>query len=93
METMLGNPTFIWKGETLPCVPNTINDAKKSSDAGFDESADFRMTVRNNVFTPNIYPQINDYITYQGYELLVKSIKIPANNVFRVYVCELPRVS
>src|ERR1017187_6847281 len=93
MENMLVKNTFTWKGETFSCIANTVNDAEKSSDAGFSENADFRMTVRLNQFTPNIYPALNDYIYFQGYKLLIKTIKKPAHNVYWVYVCELPSVT
>ena len=92
MENLLGNPTFTWKGESFACVPNTVNDKQKSIDAGFSENADFRMTVRLNQFTPNIYPQLNDYVYYLGYKLLIKEIKKPAHGVFYVFVCELPSI-
>lgn len=92
MEANLGNPTFIWKGETFICVPNTINDGAKAVDVGFDEDGDFRMTVRLNQFSTGIYPALNDFITYQGYKLLIKRIKKPAHNQFWVYEAELPKV-
>lgn len=92
MESLLDNPSFVWKGETFACVPNTLVDQIKSADAGFNENADFRMTVRLNQFTPNIYPAINDYITYKGYQLLIKQIRKTSHNVFWVYVCELPSI-
>lgn len=92
MEAMLGNPSFTWKGQVFKCVANTINDSEKSADAGFNENADFRMTVRLNQFTPNIYPALNDYITYLGYKLLVKGIRKPAHGVFWVYILELPTI-
>lgn len=92
LEKKLNNPTFVWKGETFLCVPNTLNDSAKSVDVGFDEDADFRLTVRLNQFTVGIYPALNDYITYQGYKLLIKKIKKPAPNAFWVYECELPKI-
>ena len=88
MEGMLTLNTFVWKGETFKCVANTVNDTAKASDAGFTEDGDFRMTVRLNQFTPNIYPALNDYITYQGYTLLIKGIRKPAHNVYWVYITE-----
>jgi hypothetical protein len=93
VESTLGNPTFTWKGESFACVPNTVNDSVKSDNVGFNENADFRMTVRTNQFAPNIYPRLNDYVYYQGYKLLVKGIKKPAHNVFWIYLCELSQVS
>lgn len=92
MEAMLGNPVFTWKGEQFRLVPNTLNDAEKASEAGFTENADFRMTVRLNQFTPNIYPALNDYIQYQGHKLLIKQVKKPAHNIYHVYVCEVATV-
>ena len=91
-EKLLNNPTFIWKGETFACVPNTLNDSIKSSDAGFNENADFRMTVRLNQFTVGIYPQLNDYIKYLGYTLLIKGIRKPSHGVFWIYTCELANI-
>ena len=93
MMNHLNNPKFKWKNELFKCVPNTINDAGKSVVGGFDEDADFRMTVLLNQFTTNIYPEINDVITYNGYDMLIKSIKKPAHNVYWVYQCELPKLS
>jgi len=92
MENTLGNPTFLWKTETFACIPNTLNDAIKNSTPVFDENTDFRMNVRLNQFTPNIYPELHDYITYQGYSMLVKQIKKPVHNVYWIYVCEAPGV-
>jgi hypothetical protein len=92
-EKLLQNPTFAWKGETFGCVPNTLNDTLKSGEAGFDEESDFRMTVRLNQFTPNIYPSINDYVIYLGYKLLIIGIRKPAHGVFWIYICELPKVN
>jgi len=92
MEAYLNNPTFVWKGETFKCVANTINDQERAADAGFSEDADFRMTVRLNQFTPNIYPALNDYIIHQGYQLLIKGIRKPAHGLYWVYICELPNI-
>jgi hypothetical protein len=92
MEGLLGKPTFIWKGETFACIANSINDQEAATDAGFKETTDFRMTVRLNQFTPNIYPAINDYITYLGYSLLIKEIKKPTHGVYWIYMCDLATI-
>ena len=92
-ETTLGSPQFTWKGESLACIPNTINDSNSNVLAGLSENADFRMTVRLNQFTPNVYPALNDYITYNGYTLLIKGIKKPAHNLFWIYTCEIPKIN
>jgi hypothetical protein len=92
MEALLGNPTFSWNNETFACIANTLNDQQKNVLAGLNENADFRMTVRLNQFS-GVYPALNDYITYLGYQLLIKSIKKPAHGVYWVYVCELPSVN
>ena len=91
-EKLLGCPTFTWKNETFRCVPNTVHEKIKSSDAGFTDNTDFRMTVRLNQFTPNIYPQPKDYITYLGYTMLIKEVMKPGHGVFYVYVCEAPTI-
>ena len=93
MSNMLGKPKFLWKGESFNCIPNTVNDSGKAVVGGFDEDADFRMTVLLNQFAPNVYPEINDVITYNGYQMLIKQIKKPAHNVYWIYQCELPKVN
>lgn len=92
MEEALGNPVFTWKGENFLCVPNTVNDISNVINTGFNEDADFRMTVRLDQFTEDIYPALNDWITYLNYRFLVRQIKKPAHNVFWVYVLELPKI-
>jgi hypothetical protein len=92
MEQTLNNPTFIWKGETFNCVPSSISDEVKAVDIGYNENGDFNMTVRLNQFTPNVYPALNDFITYLGYKLLIKKIKKPAHGVYWVYQAEIPKI-
>lgn len=91
MEQLKGNKTFTWKAESFVCIPNTYNENIKTEMIGFDENADFRMTVRLNQFTPNIYPALNDYITYSGVNFLIREIK-HMNDVAWVYVCEAPKL-
>jgi hypothetical protein len=93
MEKMLGNPTFIWNGETFDCVPNSLNDEIKSDYKFFTEDGEFRMTVRLNQFSSNIYPDKNNDIFYMNVRLLVKKIIKPAHGVYWVYVCQLPKIN
>jgi hypothetical protein len=93
METTLGNPTFIWKGETFICIPNSFSNKVGNSGMTFEKEDDFRLTVRTNQFTPNIFPKPNDYITYSSNRLLVKEVRYPAHNQFIVIVCQDPSVA
>ena len=94
VRSATGNPTFIWKEETFICTANTLHDKIDNSiDAGTSEDADFRMTVPLNQFTPGIYPALNDFITYDGYNLLVKDISKPSHGIFWVYILALPNVN
>lgn len=89
MENMLDNPVFTYKGEDFACVPNTINDVIKSDkQIGYDENVDFRMTVRLNQFTSGIYPQLTHVITYNGTKFVIKEIKTPPHQVYKIYICE-----
>ena len=94
MARLLGNPTFIWdnNGETFYCIPNSVKDSVTSDNKFFTEDGEFRMTVLLNQFTPNIYPDKNDYITYLGYNLLIKQVIKPAHGIYYVYVCQLPMI-
>jgi hypothetical protein len=92
METLLNNPTFSWKGETFGCIPNTLTNGVTNSTVMFEESDDFRMTVRNNQFTPNITPQPNDYLYYNGFQLLVKQVKYMSHGVYNIYICSNPTI-
>jgi len=93
MEQLQGSPTFIWEGETFNCIANTIKDSEINVSAGLTENTDFRMTVRLNQFTPNIYPELNDYIIYLGYQLLIRGINKPAHGVFWIYICSMPTIN
>jgi hypothetical protein len=90
METLMGNPTFLWNGETFKCVPNTLNTSEKNVRAGLNVNADFRMTVRLTQFSPGIYPQLNDTITYLGFNLLIKGVKFPGHGLFMIITTEQP---
>lgn len=93
METLLGNPTFTWKGSTFGCVPNTLNDEVKNNNKWFNENADFRMTVRLNQFSNGVYPSLNDYIYYAGKQLVITGIKKTPHNIFWVFICSQPTVN
>lgn len=92
MESFLNNPTFAWKGELWACIPNSYIDAVKNDMAGFNSNGDFRMTVRLNQFTPNLYPDTNDIITYLGQDFIIKQIKKTPHGVFWVYICEVASI-
>ena len=93
MEAMLSNPQIIWKGESVTCIPSTLNTNVKTSDTGFNENVDFRFTIRLNQFATGIYPQLNDYLTYNGNNLLIIEIKQTPHNLFWVYVCKIPSIN
>jgi hypothetical protein len=92
-QRFLGNPTFVWKDQTFNCIPNTVNDSIKSENKSFNEDADFRMTVMLNQFSQNIYPELNDYIYYLGYQFMVKEIKKPGHGIYWIFVCENTKVN
>ena len=90
-ETDIGNPTFSWKNNTYGCVAGSINDSVKSDSVGFNETADFKMKVRTSQFTTGM-PQLNDYIYFGGYKMLIKNITKPFHQYW-VFTLEIPTVS
>lgn len=91
MERLTGNQTFTWNGETFICIPNSLNHAGKSIDAGFADYEDFRMTVRLNQFSPNIYPDVEQHVTYMGTDLIIDRI-LKTDTVAWAFICRNPNL-
>ena len=92
MEGFKGCPKFTWKDGEYSCVPDSLNVTLENSDYSFEESDDFEMTVRLGQFTDGSHPNVNEYITYLGYKMLIKGIKKP-DNIAWVYICKQPTVT
>ena len=90
MEYKFGNNTFIWNNITLPCVPSLYSDKISNNEKWFVEHSDLWITVRLSQFPGSVYPQLNDYVYYRGYELKISEIRQFSHNMFFVLVCIKP---
>lgn len=46
LQNELGNPSFIWKGEYIPCVPQSLLVGATLAFGGFDVPITYRLFVR-----------------------------------------------
>lgn len=93
------NPQFTWKGVNYYCIPSALNVGQMPNavieDSSWQMSVPFKVKNANgdfvNQFTPNVYPNLNEHITYLGTELKIVQIKKPAHGQCWVYVCQVPK--
>ena len=87
MERFIGSPRnqFIWNGETFACVPNSPTTTSTNIPVGYADEEQFQMEVRLNQFTSGVYPELNQFITYQGNTLQIFQIKVLAHGVSYIY--------
>jgi hypothetical protein len=50
LEKGLGNPSFTFKGQKIPCTPATTKSQRRGEFGGFDDNVDFSLTIRKNIF-------------------------------------------
>ena len=46
LAKLIGEPTFIWKGSVVPCIPANVQDANSVMPGGFQDDVQFRLLVK-----------------------------------------------
>lgn len=82
MEAMLGNQTFVWRGETFVCVPSSDDNEEDFGVGGNKTNRIKTLTVRLGLFTPNVYPSQNDFVTMNNITWRIKTVTYNPNRVF-----------
>jgi hypothetical protein len=93
IESDSNNPTFTWNGSDFVCIPDDyLNSTIKNVQVGYDENAEFSLKARTDQFNGAL-PQLNDYITYAGKQLLINTIKTPVHGKYIVLICNVPQLA
>lgn len=46
LQSAMGNPSFLWQGELVRCIPASITDANSVISGGFQDNVQVRLLVR-----------------------------------------------
>ena len=90
IETDLGNPSFVWKGNTYGCIPSIAVKGEKLELGGFLENLDLVLTVRTNQFSNNGYPAPQDAITFNNTLYRIRKVGTKPLNVALKLYCYAP---
>ena len=89
MESELGNPTFIWAGNTYACTAGMSEGSKpKVETGGFSLYENLTLSVRqfdadgNNLFLNSGLPKPQQVITYQGLQYRIISIRMNTTGAY-----------
>ncbi len=78
-ETIMGSPTYIYKGETYPCIPSVTDFKRDLLDGGFRVDKLLKMTLRKYDTEDNLiystYPTAQEVLTYQGLNYRIETVK------------------
>lgn len=75
IATDLGNPIMTWKSEEFEVIPSSTTKQLNLEMGGLGEDSALVLSIRKELFTDDIYPTSQEYLTYNSIRYRIQNVR------------------
>lgn len=87
IATDLGDQEMTWKGETYVCIPSSAVKGLNLEMGGLGADASLVLTVAKELFTDDLYPASQEYLTFNNIRYRIQSVRYDPTTAFIRIFC------